>query len=84
MKLLGWLVIPFEGAVQVAACPIVGPASISIRAIPHPSIRGASETSEPQMCNCTSGNLEMTAQVSTSPVLEPLATESLCPWGSAR
>ena len=27
---------------------------------------------------------EMTAQVSTSPVLEPLAAESLWPWGSAR
>src|SRR3977135_4226706 len=24
-----------------------------------PSFRGASETSEPQMCNCTSGNLEI-------------------------
>ena len=63
------LVIPFDPPVQVAACSIVSLALISIKPL---------ETSPFPDASGHDG------QVSTSPVLEPLAAESLWPWGSAR
>jgi hypothetical protein len=79
------VVIPFDGAVQVRLSSIVG----------HSSFRDAPLGAGPESRTTDRGygfrarslrsRPGMTAlYVSTNPVLEPLAAESLAPWGSAR
>ncbi len=77
------VVIPFDGAVQVRLSSIVG----------HPRHSGAPRSGEPgiQPRTPTSGfrvrqeaRPGMTAHVSTSPVLDPLAAESVRPCGRPR
>ena len=83
------LVIPFDPPVQVAACSIVSPALISIKAVRHSGREQSERTRKIEIIGArfrvrADARPGMTAQVSTSPVLEPLAAESLWPWGSAR
>ena len=65
----GSLVIPFDRPVQVAACSIVGLALISTSRARH---SGTRQRRDPR-------NGGIHRHVSTNPVLEPLAAESLCP-----
>ena len=75
----GWLVIPFDRPVQVAACSIVGLALISTSRARHSGTRPRREPGIPEVVDRESPNDGMRRQVSTNPVLEPLAAESLCP-----
>jgi hypothetical protein len=75
----GWLVIPFDRPVQVAARSIVGLASISTRRTRHSGrVKDANPESHRLLIGIP-GNDGIRRHVSTNPVLEPLAAESLCP-----
>ena len=74
----GWLVIPFDRPVQVAACSIVGLALISTSRARH-SGHVKDEPRIQWLLIGIPGNDGIRRHVSTNPVLEPLAAESLCP-----
>src|SRR6478735_4316183 len=94
----GWLVIPFEWPVQVAARPIVGllpdlprfrsgmpviPGCVARRRPGiHPPDRGYGFRARDFVAPRNDGSAW--PYVSTSPVLDPLAAESFRPCGSAR